>query len=90
MNGVELAKKALVLRPSLKIIYSSGFPAEVLAEKSMPLIDGPLLHKPYQRAEFAAIIRRVMEGNDITPTNESSSHSGAVDKQIGSKRMEEL
>jgi CheY-like chemotaxis protein len=89
MNGVELVQKALVLRPNLKIIYSSGFPAEALAEKSMTL-NGPLLHKPYQRAEFAAIIRRVMEGNDITPTNESSSHSGAVDKQIGSKRMEEL
>ena len=55
MNGVELGTKARVLRPDLKIIYSSGFPAEALAEKSMPLVDGPLLHKPYQRAEFAAI-----------------------------------
>jgi PAS domain S-box-containing protein len=61
MNGVELVQKALALRPDLKIIYSSGFPAEALAEKSMPLVDGPLLHKPYQRAEFAAIVYRVME-----------------------------
>jgi PAS domain S-box-containing protein len=67
MNGVELAQKALALRPGLKIIYSSGFPAEALAEKSLPLVDGPLLHKPYQRAEFAAIIHRVMEGNYATP-----------------------
>jgi len=61
MNGVELVKKALALRPDLKIIYSSGFPAEALAEKSMPLVDGPLLHKPYQRTEFAEIVYRVME-----------------------------
>jgi PAS domain S-box-containing protein len=67
MNGVELAQKALALRPGLKIIYSSGFPAEALAEKSLPLVDGPLLHKPYQRAEFAAIIHRVMEDNYATP-----------------------
>jgi CheY-like chemotaxis protein len=67
MNGVELVHKARALHPGLKIIYSSGFPAEALAERSMPLIDGPLLYKPYQRAEFAAIIQRVMEGNDDTP-----------------------
>jgi CheY-like chemotaxis protein len=63
MNGIELVQKALALRPDLKIIYSSGFPTEALAEKRMPLIGGPLLHKPYQRAEFTAIIHRVMEGN---------------------------
>jgi CheY-like chemotaxis protein len=64
MNGVELAHKAKALHPDLKIIYSSGFPAEALAEKSMPLVEGPLLRKPYQRAEFAAIIHRVMEGDN--------------------------
>ena len=67
MNGVELVQKARVLRPDLKIIYSSGFPAEALAEKSMPLIDGPLLRKPYQRAEFDAIIHRLMESDCATP-----------------------
>jgi PAS domain S-box-containing protein len=67
MNGVELAHKARALRPDLKIIYSSGFPAEALAERSLPLVDGPLLHKPYQRSEFAAMIHRVMEGNHATP-----------------------
>jgi CheY-like chemotaxis protein len=64
MNGVELAHKARALRPGLKIIYSSGFPAEALAEKSMPLIEGPLLRKPYQRGEFTAIINRTMGGDN--------------------------
>jgi PAS domain S-box-containing protein len=61
MNGVELAQRALEIFPGLKIIYSSGFPADDLEERSMRLADGPLLRKPYQRAEFAAIIQRVME-----------------------------
>ncbi len=60
MNGVELVQRARDLRHDLKIIYSSGFPAEALAEKSMPLVDGPLLRKPYQRAEFVAIVSRTM------------------------------
>jgi PAS domain S-box-containing protein len=63
MNGVELAQKIRQLRPDIKIVYSSGFPADALAERSMPLADAPLLHKPYQRAEFNAMIRGVMEGN---------------------------
>ncbi len=67
MNGVELVERALALRPDLKIVYSSGFPAEALAERSMPLVDGPLLRKPYQRAEFAAIVHRVMEDGNGKP-----------------------
>ena len=66
MNGVDLVQRARALRPDLKVIYSSGFPAEALAEKSMPLFDGPLLRKPYQRSEFTAIVHRVMVGNFAT------------------------
>ena len=67
MNGVELVQRARALRPNLKIVYSSGFPAEALAEKSMPLVEGPLLRKPYQRAEFAAIVHNVMGSCYVTP-----------------------
>jgi PAS domain S-box-containing protein len=67
MNGVELVRKARVLRPDLKIIYSSGFPAEALAERSMSLVDGPLLHKPYQRNEFTSMIHHVMDIDYATP-----------------------
>jgi PAS domain S-box-containing protein len=65
MNGVELVQRARDLRPGLKIIYSSGFPAEALTERTLPLLHGPLLRKPYQRAEMVAIVQRVMEaGNE--------------------------
>jgi len=67
MNGVELVQRARALSPGLKIVYSSGFPAEALAEKSMPLVEGPLLRKPYQRAEFAAIVQSAMESNYAAP-----------------------
>jgi PAS domain S-box-containing protein len=67
MNGVELVQKARILYPDLRIIYSSGFPAEALAERSMSLVDGPLLHKPYQRGEFTDIIHRVMESDYALP-----------------------
>ncbi len=58
MNGIELARKVREMQPGIKIIFTSGFPAEALAERSGKLEGGPLLHKPYQRAEFADIVRR--------------------------------
>jgi PAS domain S-box-containing protein len=64
MNGVELARKVRELKPDVKIIYSSGFPSEALAERSGTQVDGPLLYKPYQRNEFATAIRRVMDGDN--------------------------
>lgn len=63
MNGVELAAEARRISPDIKVVYCSGFPAESLAERSKSPTDGPLLHKPYQRSEFAAMIRHVLEGS---------------------------
>jgi CheY-like chemotaxis protein len=69
MNGVELAHKARQLSPNLKIIYSSGFPADALTERSGMQVDAPLLRKPYQRAEFAAMIQRTLEEATPDATN---------------------
>jgi len=60
MNGVQLAARAQQLKPSIKIIYSSGFTSDALSEKSGMKIDAPLLNKPYQRKEFVDMVRRVM------------------------------
>ena len=62
MNGVELAEKARKLRPNLKVVYSSGYPSDALAERNGTKIEDPMLRKPYQRAEFAAIIHRALHG----------------------------
>ena len=78
MNGAELVQKAHVLCPTLKIIYSSGFPAEASAEQSVPPIDGPLLRKPYHRTEFAATVRSVLAAptNTIKELEPSKSANG--------------
>ena len=60
MNGVDLAQSARKLYPKLKVVYCSGFPADALAEKLKPLAEGPLLRKPYQRAELISIVRQVL------------------------------
>jgi len=62
INGAELAQKARELVPQIRVIYCSGFAADVLAERSMTLVHGPLLNKPYQQEEFEAIVRSTMTG----------------------------
>ena len=56
MTGVELAECALKIRPSIRVIYCSGFPTEALAERNMSLPEGSLLRKPYQRSELISIV----------------------------------
>jgi CheY-like chemotaxis protein len=60
MNGVELVQKIRQQYPAMKFAYSSGFPADALAEKSVTPVDGPLLRKPYLRSEFVSMVHRAM------------------------------
>lgn len=66
MNGVALASRIRELNPSVKVIYSSGFPANALSERSGGPIHGPLLHKPFQREEFRTAILNIMKGAENT------------------------
>ncbi len=60
MNGAELVEKIRQLNPAIKVIYSSGFPADALSERSGTIIDGVLLRKPYQKAEFDLLIQQTL------------------------------
>jgi CheY-like chemotaxis protein len=65
INGATLAQRARELRSEIEIIYCSGFPADALAERASLLLDGPLLRKPYQRAEMHSVLRRSVGEADV-------------------------
>jgi PAS domain S-box-containing protein len=67
MNGVELVQKLRETRPGIRFIYCSGFPADALAERNLPMIDGPLLRKPYHRSEFGNMVRNIMNDQPNQP-----------------------
>ncbi len=71
MNGVELVQAIRTFDPHIKVIYSSGFPADALSERSGTVVDGLLLRKPYQRAEFDAIVRSTLHPSK-TPAAQAS------------------
>jgi CheY-like chemotaxis protein len=83
MNGAELGRKACAIRPGLKVVYSSGFSAEALAERTIPLFEDPFLRKPYQKTEFTAIVHRVMGGGSEKAADLEASHRGASAEPFG-------
>ena len=70
MSGAVLAERGRLLRPAMKIVYSSGFPADALAERTPMVLDTPLLRKPYQRADLQAFVRRAMS-DDVPHQSEA-------------------
>lgn len=63
MNGVELAAKARALNPDIRVLYTSGFPEGVLADKSGLRLDAPLLQKPYTIAALGAAISLALQSS---------------------------
>ena len=63
MNGVELANKIREERPDLKLLYMSGYPSGVLAERSGTTLDAPLITKPYTREKLATAIDEVLHAS---------------------------
>jgi signal transduction histidine kinase len=60
MNGIELAQAIGQLQPGIRVVFTSGFPAEALAERSGRPVMGPLLRKPYLRSEFMTMVASAM------------------------------
>lgn len=61
MNGVELSRELRKLNPRLKTIFTSGFSADSLSAKDGRVPEGPVLQKPYQRADLLQALRQCME-----------------------------
>jgi PAS domain S-box-containing protein len=59
MNGLELARQARRLRPQLRVLLASGYPASVLPSDQGAGEEGefPFLSKPYRAAELANKLR---------------------------------
>ncbi|WP_366657403.1 PAS domain S-box protein [Fodinicurvata sp. EGI_FJ10296] len=60
MNGPELAKRAAVLRPELKVLYTSGYTDTAMSLNGSLEPGVELLHKPYRRAELARRLRTAL------------------------------
>jgi PAS domain S-box-containing protein len=60
INGWELAERARQIRPGLKVLLTSGYALETLAERGRLPPGVIILNKPYRKAELAKRLREAM------------------------------
>jgi CheY-like chemotaxis protein len=61
LNGAQLARAALRLRPRLKVLVTSGYARQAGATADNAVVDDfPMIAKPYRSADLAARIREVL------------------------------
>ncbi|MCM2563668.1 PAS domain S-box protein [Lutimaribacter sp. EGI FJ00015] len=63
MNGRELAEQAQSARPSLKVLFTSGYTENAIVHQGRLDPGVALLSKPYTRLELATKVRRVLDGD---------------------------
>jgi PAS domain S-box-containing protein len=61
MNGRQLAETLMVGRPSLRVLFTSGYSDGALPLQGRAGQGIPLLTKPYRRAELARTLRRCLD-----------------------------
>jgi len=61
MNGRELAEKAQLTQPSLKVLFTSGYTENAIVHQGRLDPGVALLSKPYTRLELATKLRRVLD-----------------------------
>ncbi len=60
VNGLELAERAREIQPALRVLLTSGYALETLAERGRLPPDTVVLNKPYRKSELARRLREVM------------------------------
>jgi len=63
MNGKELYEKALAIRPSLKILYMSGYTGNVIAHRGVLDEGVQFIQKPFTVHGLASKVRELLGGN---------------------------
>lgn len=67
LNGRELARQAVPTRPSMKVLYVSGYPDETLVTAGLARSKAPFLQKPFASDALLRSVRKVLDGTDTTP-----------------------
>ncbi len=68
LNGRELVRQAFPIRPSMKVLYVSGYPDETLVTAGVARSKVPFLQKPFASDALLRSVRKVLDGADATST----------------------
>ena len=61
LNGRQLAERMMDMRPSLRVLFTSGYAYSAIHSQGRAGQGIPLLSKPYRKAELARMLRRCLD-----------------------------
>ena len=61
LRGTELARRARLLTPGIKVLYTSGYPERTVHQYDAALAGADFIFKPYQRGDLARKVRAVLD-----------------------------
>jgi CheY-like chemotaxis protein len=61
MNGRQLAERMMSERPSLRVLFTSGYAYGAMRARGRAGQGIPMLTKPYRKAELARMLRRCLD-----------------------------
>lgn len=61
MNGKEVAAQVVALRPGIKVVFMSGYPAVINSEQGMFQSGAFFLHKPFEIGTLGKMLRQVLD-----------------------------
>ncbi len=66
MMGSEVAARITALRPSIKVLYISGYPGDAIVKQGVP--EQAFVQKPFSVATLARRVRALLDGTDLDDT----------------------
>jgi DNA-binding response OmpR family regulator len=61
MSGRDIADRALILRPQMKVLFMSGHPDEVLSQQGILPSGAAFVRKPFTPESLARKVREVLD-----------------------------
>jgi YesN/AraC family two-component response regulator len=68
MNGQQLAERIALQRPSLRVLFTSGYTNNTIVRHGRLVPDVLLLTKPHRRAELARMLRLSLDAPLAVPS----------------------
>ena len=87
MNGRELAEKLWAEQPELKVIFTSGYSADIVGKDFKLEPELNFLQKPYHPQTLAPTVRRCLDGKQQLNGGASSNFSFRVPLSLKLARM---
>jgi CheY-like chemotaxis protein len=82
MNGRELAEEMARRRPSLKVLFTSGYTQDAMVHHGRLDSGVLLLAKPYRKIELARMLRKAIDNPDTAPVSGLKSAKKPMKSQV--------